>query len=309
MRVKSRCFWLLVPAFLLFVAGISPAQESNQTVYARIFQNGIRLYQASYWNEAAFEFRRAQEIAGNVNDWSQALYWVILSELGYSDYGSALRDMGELERRAPASAYARDMVYHRARIYYNQGYFEDALILFEHFSNSISDNDRESADRKAAAFFWMGECLYTMGQYDEADRFYSWVITRYPESPKTEISSYRIDLIKQKRIENELLALLQWSHEESLRSSEDYRRRLRTYESTLNAYQRRIAELTQNQNQAEQSSGLRTPDGNTNEDVPINTAPSEQELLLERARQLVIELQWIIREYEDGGSVWSRTGY
>jgi len=245
--------------FLLLAAVVSTAQNSSQPDYTRRIQNGLQLYDLGRWYEAAIEFRRAQEIAGNTNDRSQALYWVILSELAYSDYGSALRDMDDLQKTAPGSSYNRDMMYHRARVYFNQGFFNEALVLFRQYTDSVSDVDREASDRRAAAFFWMGECLYSMGQFNEAENFYSWVIIMYPESLKKDAASYRIDLIKQKKIETELLALLQWSHEESLRSSEDYQRRLRTYEYTLNTYQRRIAELTQGQTDVQEVRPAQTP--------------------------------------------------
>jgi len=240
---KERILSVLL-LFLLLPAGFLTAQESAQSQYARRFQNGAQLYALSHWQEAAMEFRRSQELAQNANDWSQALYWVILSELAYSDYGSALRDMDELEKRAPNTTYTRDMLYHRARVYYIQGYYEDALVLFNRYNASTTDTDKVAADRRAASFFWMGECLYSMVQFDEAEKFFSWVLARYPQSPKVEAAAYRIDMIKQKKIETELLALLQLSHEESLRTSEDYQRTIRTYEHTLNIYQRRIAELT-----------------------------------------------------------------
>jgi len=194
------------------------------------------------------EFRRAQEIAPTQNDWAKAIYWVILSELAYSDFGSALKDMDELQNRAPSSTYTRDMLYHRARVYYNQGFYEEALDFFNQYNNATYDSDRESEDRRAASFFWMGECLFSMGQLSEAEKFYAWVIGRYPQSPKVEAASYRIDLIKQKKIEAELLALLQWSHEESLRTSEEFQRTIRTYEHNLNMSQRRIAELLNSSN-------------------------------------------------------------
>jgi len=247
MRQRRRIFLVFLLGLMLFPAAFSAAQD-NQSQYARRFQNGAQLYGLSRWHEAAIEFRRAQENAQNMNDWSQSLYWVILSQLAYSDYGSALRDMDELDRRAPNSTYTRDMVYHRARVYLIQGYFEEALILFNRYNSSVTDSDRQTADRRAAAFFWMGECLFSMVQYEEAEKFYSWVIARYPQSPKVEAAAYRIDLIKQKKIETELLALLQLSHEESLRTSEDYQRTIRTYEHILSIYQRRIAELANSNN-------------------------------------------------------------
>jgi len=251
----------LLPAFI-------NAQEDLHSQYLRRFQNGSQFYNMSRWQEAAIEFRRAQEIAAGMDDWSRALYWVILSQMAYSDFGSALMDMEELDRRAPNSPYTRDMVYHRARLYYEQGYYEDAILLFNRYNSLTTDSDRETSERRAAAFFWIGECLYSIGEFDEAEKFYSWVVGRYPTSPKVEASAYRLDIIKQKKIEAELLALLQWSHEESLRTSEEYQRTIRTYESTLNMYQRRIAELTGSETRQEINSG-----GQDN--APLNDASSD----------------------------------
>jgi len=248
MMNKRHAFWLFFSVFL-FASSVHIFAQDN---FNRRYHNGTQLYKLARFQESAIEFRRAQEIAANANEKSAALYWVILSQLAYSDYGSAIRDMETLDKTAPNSPYAKDMVYHRARVYYNQGYFEDALYLFNRYNQSTVERDKESANRKAAAFFWMGECLFSLGQHDEAEKFYAWVVARYPESPKVEASAYRIDLIKQKKIESELLALLQWSHEEALRTSEDYQKTIRTYEYTLNMYQRRIAELTNSDNVTQQ---------------------------------------------------------
>jgi TolA-binding protein len=286
--------WAFILALTLFLAGISFAQGSGQT-FLRNYQYGTQLYQSSKWHEAAVEFRRAQENAANVDDWARALYWVILSELAYTDYGSAIRDMDDLERIAPVSNYTRDMTYHRGRVYFNQGYFEDALFLFRRYLDSVYDTDRETEDRRAASFFWMGECLFAMGQFDEALKFYNWVIEKYPRSPKFDISTYRIDLIKQKKIEAELLALLQWSHEESLRTSEDFLRQMRAYEYTLNQYQRRLVELTGGSNWESQ---LQL------EDVNADNWQSIYNRLLERARRLNRELEQMINEYGGGGGSW-----
>jgi len=300
--INKGAFKPLIFGVMLFIAGISTAQETSQAIYLRRFQNGTLLYNSSRWHESAAEFRRAQEISNNISDWSQALYWVILSELAYSDYGSAIRDMDELERTAPVSSFTRDMAYHRGRVYYNQGYFDDALLYFRRYINSVQDTYPETADRIAASYFWMGECLFSMMQYDDALRFYTWVIDKYPESPKKEISAYRVDLIRQKKIEAELLALLQWSHEESLRTSEDYQRKIRSYEQTLNSYQRRIAEL---------SLGAQNDDIQQTDDFPVyqenvfsqNSWQSLYDRLLERAKQLNKELDALINEYINGGSL------
>jgi tetratricopeptide (TPR) repeat protein len=235
--VKFRLFFL--PGFLLLLINFTYAQENEVVKYNNGFQNGAMFYRESRWQEAAAEFRRAQESAKNERDRSEALYWVIMSELSAADYGSALRDMDELEKAG--SARGIDIAYHRGRAYFYLGYFEDALLQFKQYNDSAGDEMR-----KAAAYFWMGECLFSVGQFDKASEFYSWVITKYPASSKVEASSYRLDIIKQKKIEAELLLLLKRSHEESLKNSEDYQRKIKIYESTLIAYQKRFAELNQN---------------------------------------------------------------
>jgi len=286
MTMNKPAFKPLLFGLMLLTAGLCAAQETSFSIR---FQNGADHYKEARWNEAAADFRAAQESATTIDEETQSLYWVILSELALADYGSALKDMDELEKIAPNSSFVKEMVYHRARAYFNQGYFEDAIVLFKRYSDSITSDDAESTDRKAAAFFWMGECLYAMGQFEEAERFYAWVIAKYPLSPKIDVASYRIDLIKQKKIETELLALLRWSHEESLRTSEDYQRKIKTYEHTLNAYQRRIAEL-----QGGASSPAQV------EAAPPAPANETTESLLERARRLGLDLNLIIENYLHG---------
>jgi len=304
----KRCVILpFVLLLLLICAAFAGAQETAQTQYTRRYQNGTQLYKLARYQEAAIEFRRAQEIATSVNDKAAALYWVILSQLAYSDFGSAVKDMEDLTKMAPNSPYTRDMLYHRGRVYYNQGFFEEALFYLNRYNQSTTDVDRQSADRRAASFFWMGECLFAMGQYEEAEKFYAWVIAKYNDSPKVEAAAYRLDLIKQKKIESELLALLQWSHEEALRTSEDYQRTIRTYEYTLNMYQRRIAELSNTENDIKD---MNKQEFRPNEDQQksledVNTSEKKvqepeiveytyNDYLIERARQLGNNVQEIL---------------
>jgi TolA-binding protein len=275
-------FWLFFLVLMAFSVMFLHSQETTDVQYGRRFQSGYQLYTLSQFQDAAIEFRRAQEIAVNNNDRARALYWVILSQMAFSDFGSAAIDIEELERIAPNSVYARDMLYHRARVYYIHGFFEEALFLFNRYIDSATGTDRVTEDRRAAAFFWMGESLFSMRQFDEAQRFYSLVISRYPQSPRVEAATYRLDLINHIKIEAELLALLQWSHEESLRTSEEFQRTIRTYEHLLNLYQRRITEHLNTQ------------------DIDIETQENQINWLLERAIELEREIQGILNEHDTG---------
>jgi tetratricopeptide (TPR) repeat protein len=139
--------------------------------------------------------------------------------------------------------------------------------MFNRFCGAINDDDL----RKASAFFWMGECLYSMGQLEKAEQFYNWIIVRYPSSPKCELSSYRIDLIKQKKIETELLTLLKWTHEEALRNKENYQRNITTYERSGNVSQNSVEETSENNIKESQHQELLDRARNLRNDAEITT--------------------------------------
>jgi len=230
-------------AVLFLLAGFAFTQEpvrDSPSVFSYRFGYGISLYNQARWHEAIDELRGAQEIAENTRQWSEAIYWVILARLAASDYNAALLDMEELERKAPNSSRSDDILYHRARAYFYLGKNEEALVLFKQYY----DKSPESADaRKAAAMYWMGECLFSMGQLNSAEEIFTWIAETYPGNSQFETVPFRIDMIRQKKVEIELLELIKYSHEESLKTAEEYQRRERTYEQALNAYQRRVAEL------------------------------------------------------------------
>jgi tetratricopeptide (TPR) repeat protein len=261
------CFLPLLLAFLFLPAGFLFTEDASPPQYARSFKNGTALFQESRWMEAAAQFRHAQEITRNANDWSEALYWTIMSELAAADYGSALRDMDELEKANAKNIRSTDIEYHRARAYYYLGYYEDALVMFNRFCGAADDEDL----RKASAFFWMGECLYSMGQLEKAEQFYNWIISRYPSSPKCELSSYRIDLIKQKKIETELLTMLKWTHEEALRNSENFQRNMTIREQSDNVSQNSVEKTGGNRKKEEQRQELLERARNLRNDAEIAT--------------------------------------
>ncbi|MDR2177337.1 MAG: tetratricopeptide repeat protein [Treponema sp.] len=231
---------------------MSAAQEESQSPepapgYIQLRQ-GLEFYGQGRWREAITEFRRSQEEALDPELKAEALYWIALSEISARDYAGAIQDIEMLERISPESKRLREVPYHKSRALYYLGRYEEALILLKLYTDSIGGSSplpagSEAAARKSAAFYWMGECLYAMGQLDYAREIFNIITQDYPRSAKFEASSYRLALIHQKKIEEELLNLLKWSHEESLKAIEEYQRRERSYDQALIAYQKRIADL------------------------------------------------------------------
>jgi TolA-binding protein len=221
-------------------SGLSPESGLSSESLEETLKTGITLYSEGKFTEAADHLRYITAIASDASLVSEALYWISLSELSAGDYNRALEGLSALERARPREELALEIPYHRGRILYYQGKFEDAIVSLSAYSNKLAPRD---SGLRAAALYWIGESLYSLGQLDKAEGVFAQIVELYPESVKYEAASYRIDLIQQKKIEAELLSILKWSHEESLKTLEEYQRREKSYDQAIVAYQRRISDM------------------------------------------------------------------
>jgi TolA-binding protein len=227
------CFFLLAPAGMIFSQ--TPASRPVAGL-----QRGIQLYSEGKWQEAVIELRRVQGAAPNREQEAEALYWISLAELSAGAWEASLTDMEALERITGAGGRGEELPYHKGRVLYYLGRYDEAIVLLKAYEDGVGEGNDS---RKSASLYWIGECLFSLGQLDRAGEVFTLITEEYPRSVKFEAAKYRLALIKQKKIEAELLVLLKLSHEESLKTTEEYKRRERTYDLALVAYQKRIAEL------------------------------------------------------------------
>ncbi|AEF83332.1 tetratricopeptide repeat protein [Leadbettera azotonutricia] len=230
----------------LALCAFSQAQDANSLIER--LQGGIDLYSQGRWREAVGELRRVQANASTRTQKAEALYWISLSELSAGEYEAALRDMEAMEALDQANRRISELAYHKGRVYYYLGRYDEAIVLLKNYSDGIPSKPDgsyapQNASKRASALYWVGECLYSLGLLDKANEVFLLITEEFPRSPKYEASSYRIALINQKRVEAELLGLLKWSHEESLKTMEEYQRREHAYDQALIAYQKRIADM------------------------------------------------------------------
>jgi len=245
---KTLCqrFWIL--CFLLALTAYLPAQSLSQAQIQSRVSKGIDLYSQGKWREAVLELRRIQAEASSRELRGEALFWISLAGLSAGEYEAALKDMDALEETDPESQRLKDLAYHRGRAFYYLGRYDDAVVLLKRYADSLTPGpdgvlSPVDSSRKAAAFYWTGESLFSMGQLERAAGVFRIITEEYQKSPKYEASLYRLALINQKKVEMELLDLLKWSHEEALRNMEEYQRKESAYDQALSAYQKRIAEM------------------------------------------------------------------
>ena len=219
--------------FLLYMAGFSVIYaQGRPTSQEELIKMGVSFYSEGKFTEAT----GILQLAGSS---SEALYWLSLAELSSGNFDKSLTHLEALEKNASNDRWSAEVPYHRGRCFYYLGRHEEALVSMQGFTASLPDSD----PRKASAYYWQGESLLALGRLDNAADAFSTVIERFPDSAKYEASYYRLNIINQKKIETELLAILKWSHEESLKSMEEYQEREKNYEQAIAAYQKRISEL------------------------------------------------------------------
>ena len=138
--------------------------------------------------------------------------------------------------------------------------YNEAINLFSGYIDSIrvdgrylngvrmggwNDNVYGSPDtdynRKSAAIYWMGECFYAMGDMSRSEELFNIVIKEYPKSHKFESATNRLALIKQKKIESELLDILKTAPSESVKSSGGGAGQQQSTEEAILEYKKRIA--------------------------------------------------------------------
>jgi tetratricopeptide (TPR) repeat protein len=129
-----------------------------------------------------------------------------------------------------------EAIYLQGRVLHQQEEFEAAIREFQAFLAAYP-----ASPFAANAWFWSAESLYGLGRLEEASVLYQKVIREYPTSAKVEAAQYKASLIGLTQREQELSRLLKWSHEEFLRTIEEYQRRQESSDQAIEALQKRIS--------------------------------------------------------------------
>ena len=249
-KTFRRCL-LIALLFIAFIGSAAAQSSSPGRGRASGLREGINLYSQGKWQDAVLELRRVQAEATSNNVRGEALYWISLAQLSAGEYEEALRDMDTLEEMDHKHRRIAELSYHRGRAFYYLGFYDEALILLKEYADSLIPGpgvilSSMDSSKRSSALYWAGECLYSMGQLDRASDIFQLIIEEYPRSPKYEASTYRVAMISQKKVELELMGLLKWTHEESLKNMEEHHRKEAAYDQALNAYQKRLSDMQQN---------------------------------------------------------------
>ena len=206
---------------------------------------GLDSFEEGLLSDALEYFRRASTLTEDPY-YGHARFWTARTLLGLGIIDEAAEQFDRFLVDFSPHPYREEASYQQARLSYIVGDHELAVQRFSDFLDTYPGSAFESN-----ALYWTGEALLALGRLDAAERMFIEVTTRFPTSFRYEAAEFRQTIIELRRRENELLTLIRWSHQEYLSALEAFELRERDYQQQLRLYGTRLANLADEDFQAE----------------------------------------------------------
>ncbi len=226
----------LVPFLTVFLCLALPVLPAESSGHSPDINDGIALFRDGQY-ERTIQFVRTF-LQNPPTESQKAAAYLLLAKsfIAIGTLDEAEKSLEYYIANYPRAADIQEALYQKGRLLFLQEDFENALQSLEVFIASYP-----KSTLAPSAWFWVGESLYSLGRLDEAQAAYRKILTDYPSSVKVEAAQYKVSLIQLTQKEVELARLLKWSHEEFLKSTEDFQAREKTYQQAIEAYQKRLA--------------------------------------------------------------------
>ena len=216
----------------------SPPAGTDQSP-EQLLTAGVKAFSQSAYAAALPKFHELTAHAGDpafAPYMADGYFWVGKTSLALNDLTEAQKNIEYFLMHYPHHPAYPEADYLRARILFLQQDYQQAIQAFQEFIAHFP-----SSPFISSAYYWSAESLYDLGQLESARKLFIAVVQQYPTSSRAEAAQYRLSLIAQKGREEELLKLLQWSHEESLQAVDDFQQKEKTYQEAILAYQKQLS--------------------------------------------------------------------
>jgi TolA-binding protein len=224
---------LLVPLLLLCLSPVAAAPQTSGS--ADDLKDGIDQFRNGQFDRAILLFHNVllDPSAGSLK--ADASLLIAKSYMATGKLEEAGQNLDFYLATFPSAPDYAEAVYQKGRLLFMQDDFEGSLKVLQGFLSTYP-----KSTFVASGWFWAAESLYGLGRLDEAQAIYAKIVKDFPSSVKTEASQYKLELIDIRKKEVELAKLLKYSHEELLKTVEEYQNREQSYQQAIDAYQRRL---------------------------------------------------------------------
>jgi TolA-binding protein len=233
---------------LLVLTSAVYGQETSEAADGQeLVSEGIESFEAGNYQQALSTFREVLFEPGFSGEHDDAYFWIARSALALNRLEEAAENLEFFISAYPEHPRFAEAHYLRGRVLYLQADYAQAIRAFEDFIQRFPESPFI-----ANAYYWTGEAVLALGRLDQAERLFLTVIRDFPRSFRVEAAQYRVNIIELRRREEELLQLLRWSHEEAIRSADEFRRRERELEEAVSSLQERLAESGRSRDASEE---------------------------------------------------------
>lgn len=222
--------------FLLVIQGPLWSQTSA-SVRADFLGRGLEQFNNGRYGEALDSFQAVLSDPSLAGQYGDAYFWIVKTQLALGRNADAEKTVEFFLMNYPKHQGYPEILYQKGRLLNLQEDYNGAIQVLYSFLEKYPGHPFAGN-----SYYWIGESLYAMGQFGDALKVFSIIVNKYPDSFKIDAAKYRISLIELKFREQELLKFLKWSHEETLKTLEEYKIREKTYEQALAVYQKKISE-------------------------------------------------------------------
>src|SRR5690606_17565766 len=145
-----------------------------------------------------------------------------------SRWDEASRSFDAFLAQYPSDRNAVEAEYLRSRIYYLVEDYESAIQLFARFIQRYP-----TSPFVPNAYYWTAESFYSQGNLAEAKQVYQLIVNNYESSSRFEAAQYRLEVLDLKQKEQELIQLLRWTQEESIKLTQEFRHQEQAYQQAI----------------------------------------------------------------------------
>lgn len=210
-------------------------------LYAQDFNNwdeekakAERLFNSGKYEEAIIIFREIILKSNNESLKRESYFWLAKAYMSSDKLDAAQENLEYyLANFKKNGENYPEALYQKGRLLFLQKQYQSAIEQLNDFKKSYPDHFLVSN-----AYYWIGESLYAIGQFDDSAYYFTLVINKYPNSLKREASIYKLRLIELKKSELVLKNLLKWSQEQYISSLNQFKVKERTYTEALEKYKR-----------------------------------------------------------------------
>jgi outer membrane protein assembly factor BamD (BamD/ComL family) len=220
--------------FFIFIITLNlyPADKKDWVIEE---QKARKLFDQNKFDESIILFREIILSTDRKDLQREAYFWIAKAYMNSDKLSQAETNIEYyLANYKDEALNFPEAVYQKGRLLFLQEQYQSSIDILNTFIKNYNTNDLVSN-----AYYWIGESLYALGQYDDSAMMFKIVIDNYPNSVKTEACIYKLRLIEHKKSELALQNLLKWSQEQFISSLNQFKVKEKTLQQAINEYEKK----------------------------------------------------------------------